>query len=357
MNEASAVVLADDLFRTPYAKTAHGLVRGPSRWPIRAVVDASCAGSDAGALLDGRPRGIPVVDSVASALELPGPRPRWCVVGVATSGGVLPAQLRQGLVQAASAGLSLVSGLHQLLRDDEELARLVREHGQRIVDVRAPRPVRELRFWTGDVLELAVPRVAVLGTDCALGKRTTCQLLRAELQRRGVRAAMVHTGQTGWLQGNEHGFVLDATPNDFVSGELERAILACAQQLAPDVILIEGQSALRNPSGPCGAELLLSAGARHAVLQHAPHRRCFEGLEARGCAIPPLRSEIGLIGCYGAEVVAVTLNGEGLTPPELAAAARRIAGELGIPVCAPLLDGVGAVAEAIVARVPTMGKP
>jgi uncharacterized NAD-dependent epimerase/dehydratase family protein len=351
MSNPSAVVLANDLFRTPYAKTAHGLVRGPSRWPVRAVVDPSCAGNDAGALLDGRPRGIPVVDSVDAALRLPGPRPAWCVVGVATSGGVLPSLLRQSLVQAATAGLSLCSGLHQLLGDDAELAALVRGSGQRIVDVRAPRPTRELRFWTGEVLELAVPRVAVLGTDCARGKRTTCQWLVAELRRRGVRAAMVHTGQTGWLQGNEHGFVLDATPNDFVSGELERAILECARMETPDLILIEGQSALRNPSGPCGAELLLSAGTRSVVLQHAPHRRYFEGLEARGCAIPPLRSEVELIGCYGAEVVAVTLNGEGLTPQETAAAARTIAGQLGIPVVAPLIDGVGAVADAIRARV------
>ena len=73
-------------------------------------------------------------------------------------------------------------------------------------------------------MRLTVPRVAVLGTDCALGKRTTATLVLEGLRRRGVATELVTTGQTGWLQGHRFGFVLDATPNDFVSGELEHAI-------------------------------------------------------------------------------------------------------------------------------------
>ena len=45
---------------------------------------------------------------------------------------------------------------------------------------------------------------------------------------------------------HDYGFILDATPNDFVSGELESAIVRCDRELAPQLILIEGQSALRN---------------------------------------------------------------------------------------------------------------
>ena len=56
--------------------------------------------------------------------------------------------------------------------------------------------------------------------------------------------------------------------------------------------MIEGQSSLRNPSGPCGAELLLSGGARGVVLQHAPARRYFEGFEGPGFELPSLASEI-----------------------------------------------------------------
>ena len=54
-----AVILAEGAFETPRAKVAHGLVRGTSRFDVRAVVDSTCAGSDAGVLLDGRPPGHP----------------------------------------------------------------------------------------------------------------------------------------------------------------------------------------------------------------------------------------------------------------------------------------------------------
>ncbi len=349
MDEA-AIVLAEGAYRTSDAKTAHGLVRGPSRWTIAAVVDSTCAGEDAGLLLDGRARGIPVAASLAAALAGAGKGARWCVVGVATHGGRLPDPLRRSLLEAAESGLSIVNGLHELAGDDDRIAAACARHGARIVDIRRPRPVRELAFWTGASTRLAVPRVAVLGTDCALGKRTTTQFLVAECRRRGLRAAMVHTGQTGWMQGVKHGFILDTTPNDFVSGELERALLACVADEDPQVVFLEGQSALRNPAGPCGAELLLSGGARQVVLQHAPARRFYDGTEQWGCAIPPVADEIDLIARYGAEVVGIALNPAGLAPDEARAAARRLEVELGRPVVLPVEDGVGRLVERIAVK-------
>jgi uncharacterized NAD-dependent epimerase/dehydratase family protein len=337
----SAIVLAEGHFRTGEAKTAHGLVRGPSRWKIAGVIDSSCAGADAGELLDGRKRGVPVCASLEDALARSAERPRWCVVGVATHGGRLPEELRATLRAAAEAGLSIANGLHELVSDDPGIVAAVASHGARIVDIRKPRPVRELAFWTGAALKLDVPRVAVLGTDCALGKRTTTQLLVAECRARGVRAEMIYTGQTGWLQGAKHGFVLDATPNDFVAGELERALLECVRAERPQIVFLEGQSALRNPSGPCGAELLLSAGARWVVLQHAPARRFYDGTEELGCEIPPLADEIALLRHYRAEVLGVTLNTEG----EAAGVARALEAELGLPVVLPLGEGVGRIVD------------
>ena len=43
------------------------MVRGPSRYRIAAVVDESCAGCDAGEVLDSKRRGIPVVASLKEA--------------------------------------------------------------------------------------------------------------------------------------------------------------------------------------------------------------------------------------------------------------------------------------------------
>ena len=343
----TAVILANGLFRTSFAKTAHGLVRGPSRYRILGVIDSSCPGEDAGELLDGVSCGIPIYESVEAVLEAIDPRPGYCIVGVATSGGVLLPELRADLVAAARTGLSLVSGLHQLLSDDSELVRLTGDCGARIIDIRRPRPTRELRFWTGEVLGLETPPIAVLGTDCAIGKRTTCSLLLGACRERGVDAEMIYTGQTGWLQDHGHGFILDSTPNDFICGELEGAILACQRETDPDIILLEGQSSLRNPSGPCGSEFILAGGAGGVILQHAPARPFFDELEELGCRIPSIEEEIALIRLLGAEVLAVTLNEEAMTAREAEEARSRLAEELGIPVVLPLQDDLGELVEIV----------
>lgn len=337
----TAAILTLGLYQTPTAKTAHGLVRGPSRFRIVGVVDDLGAGGDAGILLDGRPRGIPVHASLAELLAHA--RPDYCIVGVATHGGVLPDEFRVVLRDVLARGIGVVNGLHELLARDSELAELARASGAEIIDIRAPRPRADLHFWTGAVLGVRAPRIAVLGTDCALGKRTTCQALAAVCGEAGIRAEIVATGQTGWLQGIDHGFVLDATPNDFVSGELEHAIVSLDRELAPDLILLEGQSALRNPSGPCGAELILSGRACAVMLQHAPARRFFDDLENLGLEIPPLSGEIELVRLYGSRVIAIALNHAGLSETALADARACIARETGLPVVAPLLEGCGAL--------------
>ncbi len=185
--------------------------------------------------------------------------------------------------------------------------------------------------------------MAVLGTDCALGKRTTARFLLEACREAGIRTELIYTGQTGWMQGSAFGFVLDSVPNDFVSGELEHAIVTCWEQARPDLMLIEGQSALRNPSGPCGSELILSGRATGVILQHAPGRICYEGLEEADLRIPPVADEIALIRTLGARTLAVTLNGEGMTPEALRAEQQRLGWGLRIPVVRPLEEGVGAL--------------
>lgn len=319
-------------------------MRGPSRFAVTALIDRGCVGRDAGEVLDGTPRGIPTFADLDALLAATAP-PEFLVVGVATHGGVLPKAMRTTLLRALQRGISLVSGLHEFLADDAELVATARAHGARLIDVRRPKPSRELHHWTGAITSVRAPRIAVLGTDCALGKRTTCHVVQRAGAAAGLRAAIVHTGQTGWLQGIPHGFVLDSTPNDFVCGELEHAIVQCDRDLAPDLILLEGQSALRNPSGPCGAELLLGGQARGVLLQHAPARTEFDGHP--GHPIPPVEDEIELIGRYGARVLGLCLNHEDVAASEREAVRGRLQRATGLPVVWPLLEPVDALLPAL----------
>jgi uncharacterized NAD-dependent epimerase/dehydratase family protein len=341
--DGTAIVVCDGLFATPNAKTAHGLVRGTERYRILAVIDAPSAGRDAGEVLDGTRRGIPIHASIADALRALPQKPDFCVVGVATSGGRVTPGLRTLLAEAIEAGISVVNGLHEFASDDPELAAVAARRGVSIRDVRKTGPRSELHFWSGEILTIGAPRIALLGTDCALGKRTTARFLLEACRAVGLATELIFTGQTGWMQGEPFGFVLDSIPNDFVSGELEHAIVSCWKARRPDLILLEGQSALRNPSGPCGSEFLLSGGAAGVILQHAPGRTYYESAEEFGLRIPPVSEEIDLIRRYGARTLAVTLNGEGMTPEALRTEQQRLRWALGIPVVRPLEDGVGAL--------------
>ncbi|MEP6995584.1 MAG: DUF1611 domain-containing protein [Acidobacteriota bacterium] len=345
--DGTAIVVCDGLFATANAKTAHGLVRGTERYRILAVIDAPTAGRDAGDVLDGRRRDIPVFASIPGALAALRQTPDFCVVGVATSGGRLTPGLRALLLEAIETGMSVVNGLHELLADDPGLSAAAARRGVAIRDVRGSVPRSALHFWSGEVLSVTAPRIAVLGTDCAVGKRTTARLLLQACRGAGIRAELIFTGQTGWMQGAPFGFVLDSIPNDFVSGELEHAIVSCWKQARPDLILLEGQSALRNPSGPCGSEFLLSGGAAGVILQHAPGRAFYDGEEGLGLKIPPIAEEVALIRALNARVLAVTLNGEGLSTDALIAEQGRLSVELGLPVVRPLEEGVAALLPAV----------
>lgn len=343
----TAVVFTDTFFQQPDAKTAHGLVRGPSRFEVVALLDGLGAGRDAGELLDGKPRGIPTFQDLAAMQRGLGKRPDCFVIGVATPGGVLPKTMRPTILAAIELGMDVVCGLHEFLADDAEIAAAAARRGVQLVDVRRPKPRRELHFWTGAIRQVKAPRIAVLGTDCALGKRTTCHVLAEACTRAGLKPAIVATGQTGWMQGIPHGFVLDSTPNDFVSGELEHAIVQCDKDLAPDVIFLEGQSALRNPSGPCGAELVLSGEARGVILQHAPARHCFEDQEHLGNVIPPVPDEIELLRFYRTRVLGLCLNHQDLPAERREAARAELQQSTGLVAVYPLLEGAAALVPAI----------
>jgi len=349
--DGTALVLCDGYFDTPVGKTAHGLVRGTDRYRVVGVIDAANAGRDAGEVLDGAAAGIPVYANLGEAIaSLPG-KPDYLVLGMATDGGVLPSEVRPALVEALRLGIDVDSGLHQPLGEDPELEAAAEAGGAVIRDIRRSKPFDELHFFEGKIEEVGALRIAVLGTDSAIGKRTTARLLMQELRARGISTEMIGTGQTAWFQGLEYCILLDATINDFVAGEIEHAVHRAWVEKRPRVILLEGQGCLTNPAFPGGFELL-AAGRPHAVvLQHAPKRRYYDGFP--GYELAGVEREKAIVELLSERpVVAITINHEEMTAGEVDVAAAEYRKRHGIPAADPLLHGVEDIVAALESRFP-----
>jgi uncharacterized NAD-dependent epimerase/dehydratase family protein len=338
--KSNAIVLTGGYLDTISAKTAHGLIRGTDRFNIVGIIDQKYPGRDAGEVLDGKKRNIPVFESIDSFVKSSLVSIQYCIVGVATKGGVIPDALRGLLKEAIENGFGIVNGLHEYVSEIPELADLAKEKGVEIIDVRKPKKFKDLHFWSGKIKEVKCPKIAVLGTDCAMGKRTTTRFLVEAMRKAGYKAEMIYTGQTGWMQGAQYGFVFDSTLNDFISGEMEHALVTCYHEAKPDIIFIEGQSSLRNPSGPAGAEWIISADADAVVLQHNPPRKQYKDMEFYPAFIPDPKDEIELIRIYGAPTVALTVNTAKMTIDAARAYAAQYSKSLDIPVVLPLEDGV-----------------
>ncbi|MCP3952949.1 MAG: DUF1611 domain-containing protein [Desulfobacterales bacterium] len=198
----SAVILTNGLLESPYAKTAHGLIRGTKRFKIQAVIDNASTQEDSGVAVDGIHRNIPIFKEFDDYLAHTGELPDYAIIGVALVGGHLNKDWQVLALSILKRGISIVSGMHMLLGDIPEFQQAARENSAEIIDVRRHKPYDQLHNWSGDIYDMKIPRIAVLGTDCALGKRTTSQLIIEVYREAGFYAEMIKTGQTCWLQGN-----------------------------------------------------------------------------------------------------------------------------------------------------------
>jgi len=335
----NAIVITNGMLAEPGAKTAHGLIRGSDRFNIMGIIDEVHAGKDAGQVIDGRARGIPVWATLEEAIAQSGHPIHYSIIGIAPKGGKLPPALRHLVEASLTNRISVINGLHDFLTDIPELASLASIHGATITDIRKPKDRSELHFWTGRIFEVTCPIVAVLGLETNLGKRTTTRMLTESCRANGINGQMVFTGQTGWMQDGRYGFVLDTTVNDFVSGELEHAVHSCYTETNADIIFLEGQSGLRNPTGPCGSEYLVSANAKKTILIFSPKTKYFSNNPAWG-KVPSIEEEIALIKMYGSDVIAVAINTKGCTDDEARAFQEEYEQRLALPVLLPLQEGV-----------------
>ncbi len=328
---ATAVVYCEANFGSIDGKTANGLVRHSEKYEILAVIDSEQAGLDAGVVLGEDPNGIPICRDLAQALAHTGGVPDYFVFGLAPSSGLLSTHERVLVLEAMGLGMNVVSGLHEFLNDDPEFAAASAAGNVKILDVRKPRAKKDLRLFSGRIAEVTCPRIAVLGTDGAIGKRTTATILTRALKNRGVKAVMVGTGQTALIQGARYGIALDAIPSQFCSGEMEATIVEAFEGEDPDVIIIEGQGALSHPAYLTSTFILRGGRPDGVVLQHAPART--ELSDFRGVPMPTPAAEINLIQTFAeTKVIGLTINHENMTDAELDVAITLYERELGIVV-------------------------
>ncbi len=225
-----------------YAKTAFGL---------RDWAPDKCVGEFAlrdATVSTGLPRMSPWEAHEAGARAL--------VIGVANSGGFIPASWVPALVEAMEAGLDLVGGMHMRLSSIPEVRDAAERLARRLVDVREP--PAGIPVATG--LKRSGKRLLTVGTDCALGKKYAALSIARAMQQRGLDADFRATGQTGIMIAGS-GIPMDSMVADFAAGAAETLSPAAA----PDHWdVIEGQGSLLHP-GYAGVSLALLHGSQPDV--------------------------------------------------------------------------------------------
>jgi uncharacterized NAD-dependent epimerase/dehydratase family protein len=330
--DGKALIYCDGAFNTPNGKTAHGLVRFTERYEVCGVIDHKYAGQDAGMVLDGKNYGIPVFKDLITALDQSASenRPRILVVGLAPDGGRLPSEARTVLKLALETGMDVDSGLHDFLFKDGELMAIAAKNSCRVRDIRRTPDRDQLHFFTGKIEEVECLKIAILGTDSAIGKRTTAWIIVHAFRNAGLKAELVGTGQTAWMQGAKYSMIMDSCINDFVSGEIEHAVHEAWKNESPDLIVIEGQGSLMNPAYPGGFEILAAGRPDYIILQHAPMRLEYDGFP--GYVLHPVKEQINAIEIIsGKKVLAITVNHEEMAREEILTVCAKISKETGLP--------------------------
>ncbi len=350
---STAVVYCEGNFGTMDGKTANGLVRHSEKYDILSVIDSRYAGRDAGEVLDGSPNGIPMRRDLAEAVGAADRVPDFFIFGMAPSSGMLSPAERRVVLDAIGRGMSVVNGLHEFLNDDPEFSAAAKRHGVTILDVRRPRKKKNLRLFSGAISTVTCPRIAVLGTDSAIGKRTTAEVLTRALDDRGIKAAFVGTGQTALIQGARYGVALDAIPCQFCSGEMEATVVEAFEGQHPDVIVIEGQGALSHPAYLSSTFILRGSRPDAVILQHAPARPWLGDFP--GVPMPTPASEIELLETFATtKVIGMTINHENMSDAQISEAIVRYESELGIPVTDALARPVERLVEMVTLAFPQL---
>ncbi|MCR8549312.1 DUF1611 domain-containing protein [Salipiger sp. P9] len=268
------------------------------------------------------------------------------VIGVANRGGVISQTWKKVLVEALEEGFDLASGLHNLLRDEEDLAAVAKATGQTLHDVRIP----SVKYPIANGEPRKGKRLLAVGTDCSVGKMYTALALDAAMREKGMKSTFRATGQTGILITGD-GVPLDAVIADFMAGSIE--------YLTPDNDddhwdIIEGQGSLFHVSYSGVTMALVHGGQPDAlILCHEPTRSHMRGLP--GYQLPSLEDvrdvalKLAQVANPACKVIGVSINTQHMGEEEAAAYCAEVEARLGLPCVDPFRHGAARLAEAVAA--------
>ena len=234
--------------------------------------------------------------------------------------------------------------MHNLLRDENDLAAAAHMNGRSLFDVRIPSvayPIANGKKRTGR-------RCLAVGTDCSVGKMYTGLAMDAEMNARGMKSTFRPTGQTGILI-TGGGVPLDAVIADFMAGAVE--------YLTPDNDAdhwdhIEGQGSLFHVSYSGVTMALIHGGQPDAlILAHEPTRTHMRGLPdydlpsletLRDTALP-----IARVANPNCQIAGIAVNTQHLSEDEAVAYMAQVEARMGLPTVDTFRHGAARLVDAL----------
>lgn len=349
----TALLYCEGQFGESDGKTANGLIRRSQKYQVTCVIDSTKTGMDAGKVLEGVNNGIPIYRDLSEAMDQLSEVPKYFIYGIAPKDAILSTKERRIFLQAMSLGMDIVNGLHEFISDDSEFKQQAKKYRVKLYDIRKPLANRYLHLFTGEIFNDKTPKIAILGTDCAVGKRTTAMLLIAALKERGLRASFIGTGQTSLIQGEKYGIALDAIPSEFMTGELENAVVDANIHEKPDVIILEGQGALSHPAFISSCAIIRGGRPEAIIVQHPPKRE--NRVDFDYLPMPTIASEIELIERFSeSKVIAITINHDGMNDDEVADTIKAYELDYQLPTTDTLFHGCNKLVKAVLETFPAL---
>lgn len=266
------------------------------------------------------------------------------VIGVANRGGIISQAWKEVLIEALRMGFDLASGLHNLLRDENDIVAVARTQGRTLHDVRVP----SVAYPIADGIKRGGKRCLAVGTDCSVGKMYTGLAMDAEMRSRGMKSTFRPTGQTGILI-TGGGVPLDAVVADFMAGAVE--------YLTPDNDAdhwdhIEGQGSLFHVSFSGVTMALIHGGQPDAlILAHEPTRTHMRGLPSYGLpSLEVLRDTalpLARVANPACVVAGVSVNTQHMDEDEARAYLAEVEARMDLPATDPYRFGAGRLVDAL----------